>query len=179
MGDSAKRKRVRLRRGDLFEFSVLDGRYGYGLVIIPGGVLYASFFRGLHVSRPEIASFLADEVALVGTTMDALFYHGLWTVIAHDLPIPTDIPYPNWKVGIEGEIRTVDFEGSNHWPIRQDELHLLDYQFSRSPRGYQDALESLHGMREWKERFEKLTPAYAARRVTRPRASPPLSLRRK
>ncbi len=176
MGDSGKRKRVRLRRGDLFEFSVLDGRYGYGLVVIPGGVLYAIFFQGLHVSRPEIASLLCDEVALVGTTMDSLFYHGLWTVVAHDQPLPAKIPYPNWKVKIGTEMRTVDFERAHNWAMQKDEIDLLDYQFSRAPVGYQNALEALNGLRAWEEHFEKLTPAYAARRETRPRASPPLSL---
>jgi hypothetical protein len=179
MGDSDKRKGIRLRRGDLFEFSVLGGQYGYGLIVIPGGVLYAIFFRGLHFSRPDITFLLADEVALVGTTMDSLFYHRHWTVIAHDQPLPAEIPYPNWKVKIGDEVRTVDFDGANNWPIRSDEIDILDYQFSRAPLGYQDALEALNGLREWEEHFEKLTPAYAARRETRPRASPPLSLRAK
>jgi hypothetical protein len=43
MTDGAKRKRVKLCRGDLFEFQVVDGRLAYGLVVIPGGVLYTLF----------------------------------------------------------------------------------------------------------------------------------------
>lgn len=167
MSPDSKRKRVKLRQGDLFELSVSDGRLGYGLVIIPGGVLYAAFFKSLHGSRPDIASLLADEIALVGTTMDSLFYHGRWSVIARDQPIPAAIPFPNWKVKIGGELRTTDFEGRTHWSMRPDEIELLDYKFSRAPLGYQDALEALNGLGEWQDSYDKLTPAYAARRVTR------------
>lgn len=167
MSGGEKRKRVKLRRGDLFEFPVADGRLGYGLVIIPGGVLYAVFFRRLHKSRPEFASLLADEIALVGTTMDALFYHRRWSVIAHDQPVPSSIPFPNWKVKIGGEFRTTDFEGRNHWPMRPGEIDLLDYKFSQSPLNYQEALEAINGLGEWQDSYDKLTPAYAARRVTR------------
>jgi len=167
MSSDSKRKRVKLRRGDLFELPVTDGRLGYGLVIIPGGVLYAAFFRSLHSSRPDMASLLADEIALVGTTMDSMFYHGRWSVIAHGQPIPAAIPFPNWKVKIGDELRTTDFERRYHWPMRPDEVDLLDYKFSRAPLGYQDALEAINGIGEWQESYDKLTLAYAARRVTR------------
>jgi hypothetical protein len=167
MSADSKRKRVKLRQRDLFEFSVTNGQLAYGMVIIPGGVLYAAFFRGLHSSRPGIAVAVADEVALVGTTMDSEFYHGRWSVIAHDQPIPRAIPFPNWKVKIGEELRTTDFEGRNHWPMRPEEADLLDYKFSQSPLEYQDALEALNGLREWQVNYDKLTPAYAARRMTR------------
>lgn len=177
MNEKGKRRRVNLRRGDLFEFSALDGRHGYGLVVIPGGVLYALFFRSLYAARPDISALLDDPVALVGTTMDSQFYHGRWTVIANDIPLPAKIPYPNWKVKIGDGFYTASFEGSPSWPMRPDEIGLLDYQFSRSPLGYQDAIEALNGLRAWEDSFEKLTWAYAAERVTRPRASSPLSLK--
>jgi hypothetical protein len=99
--------------------------------------------------------------------MDSQFCRGRWTVIARDLPISPSIPFPNWKVKIGAELRVTDFEGHNHWPIRPDEVDLLDYKFSRAPLGYQDALEALNGLGEWQESYNKLTPAYAARRVTR------------
>lgn len=167
MSPDSKRTRVKLRHGDLFEFPVTDGRLGYGLIVIPGGVLYAVFFRSLHSSRPDIASALADEIALVGTTMDSLFYHGRWSVIAHDQPIPATIPFPNWKVKIGDELRTTDFDGRNYWPMRPDEVDLLDYKWSRAPLAFQDALEALNGLGEWQASYDKLTPTYAARRMTR------------
>ena len=162
-----KRKRVKLRAGDLFELQVSDGRYGYGLVIIPGGVLYAAFFRHLYHERPHIEAVISDEIALVGWTMDALFYHDRWIVITRDQPVPADIPFPDWKVGIQGELHATDFDGQNARPIRPEEIEFLDYRFSWSPMVYVDALEALNGLGEWDDRYIKATPAYASRRMTR------------
>lgn len=167
MSGNVGSKRVKLRRGDLFELRAADGRLGYGVVLRPGGVLDAVFFRTLHASRPAADVIIEDEIALIGTTMDALFYHGRWTVIGHDFPIPDGLPFPNWKVNIDGKLHATDFEGKTHWPIRNDELDLLDFKTSRSPIGFQKALEALNGVGEWREDYEALTPAYARRRMTR------------
>jgi hypothetical protein len=166
-GKVAKKKRVKLLRGDLFEFSAENGRLGYGVITIPGVAFHAAFMKTMHTARPAIDALLADDIALIGTTTDALFYHGHWAVIAHDFPLPKDIPFPNWKVGINGELRTTDFEGRRHWPMRPDELSLLDYKTSWSPGIFQKAIEALNGIGEWRESYEQLTPAYARLRVTR------------
>ncbi|CAN5500247.1 hypothetical protein BH10PSE3_BH10PSE3_26130 [soil metagenome] len=167
MSGSPKPKRVKLRRGDLFEFATADGRFAYGVVLTPGGVLNAFFLKTLHTSRPAFATLVKDEVALIGTTMDALFYHGQWVVVDRDFPIRPGLPFPNWKVGIGGTLHATDFEGEFYWPIRADEIDLLDYKFSCSPMTFQNALEALNGIGEWREDYERLTPAYAKRRVTR------------
>lgn len=168
MEAGAKPKRVKLLRGDLFEFSAPDGRLGYGVVVIPGGVLHAAFMKTLHYTRPSSEELVADGIALVGTTMDSLFYHGRWNVITRNFPIPPNIPFPNWKVQINGELRVTDFEGQLHWPIRPGEIDLLDYKTSRAPIAFQKALEALNGIGDWRESYEELTLQYAARRVTRP-----------
>jgi hypothetical protein len=161
------RKRVVLKRGDAFEFSVSDGRLGYGIIVLGGGTPYVAILKSLHRERPSVEGLQRDEVVLVGQTIDGLFYHGRWTVIFRDFPVPDSIPFPNWKVGINGVPHTTDFDGQTAWPMRADEIDLLDYKFSRAPIAYQNALEALHGLAEWREDYEKLTPAWAARRVTR------------
>ena len=168
MNSIVKRKRVRLRRGDLFEFATTDGRLAYGVVLAPGGVLNAIFLKTLHTSRPTIDELARDEVALIGTTMDGLFYHGDWAVIDRDFPIPQHLPFANWKVAMNGELHSTDFDGKSVGPIWPDEIKLLDYKFSSAPMVFQDALEALNGIGEWREEYERLTPMYARRRMTRP-----------
>lgn len=168
MSSIVRPKRVRPRRGDLFEFSTTDGRLAYGVVLAPGGVLNAFFLKTLHTSRPTIDVIATDDVALIGATMDALFYHGHWVIIDHNFPIPEHLPFPNWKVAINGELHATDFDGKSVWPIRPDEIDLLDYKFSSAPMVFQDALEALNGIGEWREEYEPLTPIYAKRRMTRP-----------
>jgi hypothetical protein len=166
---AGSRKRIKLVPGDVFEFTVSDGRLGYGVIVLGGGVPYVIILKSLHATRPELTALCADEIALVGTTMDSLVYHGRWVVVYQGFPIPSRVPFPNWKVGTGAEVRTTDFSGNLSWPMRADEIDLLDFKFSRSPIGYQTALEAMHGLAEWREDYEKLTIGYAAKRVTRDR----------
>jgi len=165
--ETKRRKRVSLKEGDVFEFTVADGRLGYGVIVLGGMVPYVVILKNLWQSRPLLSELAEDEIALVGTTMDALVYHGRWVVVYSGFPIPTDVPFPNWRVQIDGVERTTDFEGERYWAMRPEEVGLLDYKFSRSPIAYQDALEAIHGLGEWREDYEKITPAYARQRITR------------
>jgi hypothetical protein len=99
--------------------------------------------------------------------MDGLIYHGRWNVIGGDFPVPS-IPFPNFKVESGGEFYVLDVEGHFIDLATPHEVDLLDYQFSRASLGFQDAFEALHGFGEWQDHFDKLTPAYAKARITRP-----------
>lgn len=167
-----RRKRVKLTEGDIFELTVPDGRFGYGIIVRRGGLEnggtpYIAMFSPLHDERPDLARLVREEIVLAGWTMDALVYHGRWNVIAHDLPLPL-VPFPNFKVRMNGKFYLTNVDGQ---PIREataGELELLDYQFSHSPICFQNAFEALHGFREWRASDDKLTPAYAKARMTRP-----------
>jgi hypothetical protein len=164
---------VKLREGDVFELSLPDGRLGYGVIVkrgvLPsGGTPYMAIFRSAYDHRPDLAEIAKDEVALAGWTMDGLVYHGRWKVIGADFPIPS-IPFPNSKVEIDRKFYVVDVEGEVIGLATPHELDLLDYQFSRAPISFQDAFEALHGFGEWQDHFDKLTPAYARARITRPK----------
>src|SRR4051794_32821450 len=112
---AAKRKRIKLREGDVFELAVPDGRFGYGIVVKRGGLKnggtpYVAMFGSLHDERPNLAGLIGEEVVLAGWTMDALVYHGRWNVVAHDLPRPS-VPLPNYKVEVDGRFYVTDVEG--------------------------------------------------------------------
>ena len=177
MADTKRRKRKRLvlKEGDIFEFGVPDGRLGYGVIVMPNsGVPYVIILASLHQSRPSIAEIAGDQIALVGWTTDALIYHDRWRIVGHDFPRRIDIPFPNWKVGMEGKTYVTDVTGELIDEATPEEEGLLDYQFSRSAISYQNAFEALSGFNEWDESHEKITPAYARQRITRasPRAWP-------
>ncbi len=169
---TTKRKRIKLTVGDVFELSVPDGRFGYGIVVKRGGLKngatpYIAIFHSIHDQRPDLSTLDRDAVALAGWTTDALVYHGRWSVIAHDRPLPI-IPFPNFKIDIEGTFCVTDVDGEvidDATPAEQD---LLDNQFSRAPIAFQNAFESLHGFRDWQVSDEELTPVYARARITRP-----------
>ena len=153
----------------MFEFACLDGRLGYGFVVIrsAGGAPYIVIFGSIHSNRPIPSEVSSDRIVLQGWTMDALIYHGRWVVIAHDVPRPRDLRLPNWKVDIRGETYATDVAGEVLGPILPFEKGLLDFQSSRSPIAYQNAFEALHGLRKWDVSYDDLTPEYAAPRATR------------
>ncbi len=168
---TTRRKRVKLAEGDLFEFAISDGRLGYGIIIRRGalkngGTPYIALFHGLYDERPDLEQLARVGIALAGWTMDGLFYHGQWNVIWHDVALPV-VPFPNFKVGMGGKFYVTDVDGNLIDEATPDELELLDHQFSRTPTGFQNAFEAMHGLKSWTENDEKLTPVYAEARVTR------------
>lgn len=166
-----KRKRIKLSDGDVFELGLPDGRFGYGIVVKRGklkngGTPYVAVFGSAHEERPDLAEIVADRVALAGWTMDALIYHGRWTVIGQSLSVPA-VPLPNFKVEVAGKIYATDVDGKLIDEATSDERDLLDNKWSRAPIAFQNAFEALHGFRDWKEDYNELTPDYARARVMR------------
>ncbi|WAC48159.1 hypothetical protein OVA03_15915 [Asticcacaulis sp. SL142] len=156
-----------LQVGDLFELTVDDGCFGYGVITKPGVVFSVLILSKIYIGRPDINELLADDSGLIGATTDSFFHHDRWNLIAHDFLIPVNIPYPNWKIGTAQELRVTDYDGKQTWPIRPHEVDLLDYKFNVSPLHFHKALQALNGIGEWNAEYEKLTCEYARRRVTR------------
>jgi hypothetical protein len=171
MEKTTRRKRVKLTDGDVFEFAVPDGQLGYGIILKQGGLKnggtpYIAMFSSVHEKRPDLDKVVSEDVILAGWTMDALVYHGRWTVIAHDMPLPR-VPFPNFKVQSGEKFYVTDVDGQRIGEATKAEIKLLDYKFSLAPVGFQHAFEALHGFGEWQEDDEKLTPAYCQARITR------------
>ena|GEM_PF-3296317 len=172
MAPGTKRKRMKLREGDVLELTLPDGRLRYGVIIdrgvlSSGGTPYIAVFGSAFAKRPEASQLASEGVALAGWTTDALVYHDKWKVIANDLPLPA-LPMPNFKVGQGGDVFVTDYRGKfiDHATAREREL--LDFQFSVTAAIFQDAFEALHGFGEWKQYYDELTPAHARARITRP-----------
>jgi hypothetical protein len=153
------------RASDIFEMLLPDGRLAYGVAVIGGGTPYIIVLKSVHTARPDLSLLITDEIALVGRTMDALIHHGRWPIVGTGYRDRGDVPYPNWKVLVEGRLMVTDFSGTPLRPITPEEDQLLDFRFSQSPIAFQNAMESLHGLRDWRSEDDKLTVEYARRRV--------------
>lgn len=167
-----RRKRIKLSEGDIFEMPLPDGKFGYGIILrrggLPGGgTPYIAIYHAVHSERQDASDIVCGKIAFAGWTTDSLIYHGKWTVIAGSAQLPS-VPFPNFKVAVEGKIHVTDVEGKLLGEATAAEQELLDYQFSRAAIFYQDAFEALNGFRKWDVNYEKLTPDYSAARVTRP-----------
>ena len=173
IADTAKkRKRVKLTEGEVFELALPDGRFGYGMVVKQGklkngGTPFVAVFGSAHSERPDLAKIVSDPVALAGWTMDALVYHGRWNVIGRSLTRPP-IPFPNFKVGMEGKVYATDVDGNLIDEATPEERELLDFRWTRAPIAFQNAFEALHGFGDRQEHYDQFTPDYSRARITRP-----------
>lgn len=156
---------VRIRSGDVFEVPAPDGRLGYGQVIKDGSVIYVVIFRDLYGSQPDLLDILESDPLLVGWTVDSLMYHGRWKVVGNKPPILDRVPFPSYKVRVDGVECVRDFAGDTHRAATPKEWELLDEKTTVAPIRYQNALFAHHGLGEWKPYYDDLTVEYARHRV--------------
>jgi hypothetical protein len=163
---ATRRKRsVRIKTGDIIAMSLPNGKLGYGQVIVGGVMFYVAVFRQIFDSPPELDELLQGEIIFVGWTTDALIYHSLWRVVGNRLPIAARVPFPTYKVRINGVAHIHDFNGENRRPASPEHWELLDYHASHAPIRYQNALLAHHGFGEWKDYYDEITIEHARRRV--------------
>jgi hypothetical protein len=137
--------RRKLAAGDLFEIPAPDGRTGYGQIIVPGKLLYVVVFEGLFRGTPPPCDELARTPLLIGWTMDALIYHGRWKIV-RSCPVPSGLPFPNYKVNVGEDVFVTDFNGKVLRKASDAEAKLLTFRASVSPIVFQDSLLAYHQM---------------------------------
>jgi len=135
----------KLAIGSLFEIPAPDGRSGYGQILVPGKLLYVVIFERLYRGGPPPCNELTRAALLIGWTMDALIYHGRWKIVG-TCPIPSGLPFPNYKLNIGSDIVITDYTGKVLRVARDDEANSLNFRSVVSPIVFQDSLLAHHGM---------------------------------
>jgi hypothetical protein len=75
--------------GDVFRLMHYgDGRHGYGQILATFGTSGGHFYFGVFPSEytggdPALEPIVADDFALIALSMDALLYHGHWSVVGN------------------------------------------------------------------------------------------------
>lgn len=169
-----RRRSSKVSEGDIFEIPIPDGRRGYGQVIVGGKVFYIAVFRGLHHVQPDLGELIQDDILLVGWTVDALIYHGEWKIVGNRPPTSPRVPFPSYKVLVNGRPCTHDFNGDNFRPATPRDLELLENKTTVAPIRYQNALLAFHGFGEWRSDYNELTAQHARHRVLGDIDKPPL-----
>lgn len=156
-------KKLKVQKGDVFNFPINRDSFGLGQVVIPGRVLYIVIRRSLASSSEELFHDAETDLALCGWTVDGRIYHGMWNIIANE-PLPARVPRPCYKVRIDGKPWVESFEGDLIQPASEKDFELLDYRTTIAPIRYESALAALHGFREWEPDFDILTVDHALMR---------------
>lgn len=158
-------KPVAVREGDVFEISAPDGKLGFGQVIVSGKILYVVFFEDLYSEVPDLDDLIKSKLLLVGWTVDALIFHGRWKIVGNRPPDSERVPFPSYKVLMRGKVHVHDFRGKELRLADPAELELLENKTTVAPIRYQKAFLAHHGFEKWEADYERLTVAYAQRRV--------------
>ena len=154
--------------GDIFSLALSNGEVGHGFIadIHPQSrktpTPYIAIFKPDANPMDTGKSFGPDHFLLVGWTMDALFHHKRWSVVGCSEK-PDTLPRPHFQVGIDSVRYVTDFYGTPLRKASKAEVEFYDLQSFSAPIGFQNAYEAVLGLREWEERFDRLTIAHAMR----------------
>ncbi|MGD9599155.1 MAG: Imm26 family immunity protein [Steroidobacteraceae bacterium] len=161
----ARERSVGIREGDLFAIPAPDGRFGYGQVVVGVTVFYVAIFRDLYNEPPDLDQLVKGELLLVGWTLDALIYHGRWKIVGNRPPISARVPFPSYKVRVEGVPHVRNFSGQHYRLATNEDWELLENKTTVAPIRYQNALLAYHGFGEFRSDYEALTIEHARRRI--------------
>lgn len=127
-----------LAAGDVFQIDDQGGGFGYGQVIRPGTVFYTSILQGLHDRPQAVESLSPERILLLARTTDGALMRGEWKVVGN-LPVPSNVPFPNAKVLQNGVLYVTDFDGRILRKASPADADLYDNPLSVSSARLQDA----------------------------------------
>ena len=143
--------------GDIFTIPLQKSTVAVGQVLDRlGEQLLVVVARGEHPADevpPEVAEC---DVALLGITLDALFMHRRWLVVANSKEPPA-IPYPTFKVATRpDEWVKESFHGEQLGSVSTEEASTLPFRKVVAPVRIDRATKALHGHLRWEAQYDDL-----------------------
>jgi len=152
-------KRLRLNVGDVFRLPIDASRVGYGQIVGRYGrsAYYLAIFEQPYEfgEEPRVADIVRGRIALLALSLDALLYHGEWTIVGRGTLPPID--WPTYKEAVAPDVwEAVDHTGTARRPVERFEAEGLPFRSVVAPIVVQDAFRSLHGVGQWNDAYDKL-----------------------
>jgi hypothetical protein len=152
--EATKKKRLKLKEGDIFTIPIDDHTHGYGQIVkIPDRYSFIMIVFEGRWGNDEIITIdmiVQNKVLFLGFTTDALLYHGKWVIIGNSTLNLSSIVMPYFKLGLPLESQSlVNYNLHIIRPATSEEAKLLSYHSSASPIGYQKALQAYYGLIEY------------------------------
>jgi hypothetical protein len=151
----------RLKVGDVFTIPVDGDRVGVGQIVaaLSPGHYYFAVFEGVHRSDAvtEMGDVPQEGIVFLVRSMDALLYHGIWKVIDNQQVDESRINWPIYKVATApDEFVVIDHTDEVKRSATPEEVEALPYCKVVAPIRVQDALQALHGQRDWDPDYDEL-----------------------
>ena len=150
--DKPKKKRLKLKEGDVFTIPIDGNTQGYGQIVkIPDKYSFIMVvFEGKWSKNDTVSieAIINTPILFIGFTLDALLYHGRWVIIGNitsNLGLIV-IPY-YFKMGLPTESQQlINYKLEVLRMATQQESDLLYRHHGRSPIGYQKMLQAYYGI---------------------------------
>ena len=157
-------KRPKARIGDVFQIPLDPGRVSHGQVVAVNsgpGPLYVVVFRRAWAldAKPDMTDIVADEIALVAPTMDALIWHGRWPLVGNLAPELDRVPFPAYRITVGAADRwfVETFDHARRRLPNPGELEKLTNPTSVAPIRLQRAIRAINGLEPWDPTWNELT----------------------
>src|SRR4051794_27416313 len=83
----ARKTKIEVNVGDVFQIPIDDTRIGYGQVVLKPEkpILFICVFAATTAPGvpPDLDEITRSDILLAGSTFDALFNHGRWTIVGN------------------------------------------------------------------------------------------------
>ncbi len=149
----ARKAKVEVNVGDVFQIPIDDARVGYGQVVLKPEkpILFICVFAMTTPpgASPDIDEIVHSDILLAGSTFDALFRNGQWKIVgnvASNLPL---IALPVYKSGIGDEALVETLDRSRSRKASKQEESSLPFRTYTAPIGFELALKAIGGIGEW------------------------------
>jgi hypothetical protein len=157
---------VKLEVGDVFSMPFDDERVTYGQIVerwgASGGHYYLAIYDAIRLREDnvDLDDVVAQRVALLGISTDALLQHGHWQVVGNHAVDVDGIPWPAYKEGVSppGTFDVVDYTGRRRRRATAEEIERLAFRPMPTPFVLEKAFQALNGIGDWHEVFDGLLP---------------------
>nr|WP_315193871.1 Imm26 family immunity protein [uncultured Flavobacterium sp.] len=148
---------MKLKEGDVFEFSISENSKCYGQIVnfYKKDAFSIVIFEGSYRYRPDTEELLKDNILLFGNTFDAKFYHKHWIVIDNITSNLKDIKFPYYKIGTD-PVYVQDFFDNKLRKAKANEKDVLDYKTYNAPVGFELAMKAYYKIIEWSESYDEM-----------------------
>jgi hypothetical protein len=156
----AKRNKVEVNVGDVFQIAIDDARIGYGQIVAKPEkpilfiCVYAMTTR--PGESPNIDEIVQSDILLAGNTFDALLNHGHWKIVGNVTSNLPSIALPVYKSGM-GETAIVEtLDRSRRRRATVAEENSLPFRDYAAPILFEDALKAIAGVSAWMSDYDDL-----------------------
>jgi hypothetical protein len=155
--------RPRFSIGDVFRVSLSSSAVAYGQIASRWGNTKGHFYflgyRSAYDAStdPALDAIVGDAIALLALSLDALLYHGHWSVIGNRAVDESRIAWPTYKVATAPGVFVIeDHLGNQLRPATDDQVAALKYRSVIAPIRFENAMKALHGLVAWLPEFQDL-----------------------